>query len=505
MNKQRRRRGVILTEKGYNKIQQAKSETENRENLHKGYTLEALSFRTGLDPDTLMKIFACQVGVDKKSLNCCFKAFDLELEANDYQFPQIDQKIHKHKNPHQLQKSQIDRRKNNYKKVLQKSISFTQRRYKTLRHIHSTIGNKIDWGKAPDVSAFCGREQELEIAQKWMINDRCRVLLLLGMGGMGKTWLSVKLAQEVKDDFDFVIWRSLDRITSITDMLGELIHLFSKEQEKKIPDNKKLPDNIDARISLLISYFKSSRCLLILDNAETMLENISCKEGTSHNKSYAIYHKFLKLIAETSHQSCLLLTSREKPTCTRPMEGEKLPVRVLHLKGLQLKNVQQMCKVKCSLYGSDSEWERIIEYYGGNPLALSIVCTTIQQLFDGKISEFIKQNIFVYGEIRDLLQQHFDSLSDIEKLIIYWLSRWGEPASFSKLREHISPPISPQKLLEATESLQERSLVEKDGSFFSLQPLVGKYVNQQLKEKKITNNFNFISEDQKKRYNLQIA
>lgn len=499
MSKQRRRRGVILTREGYKKLQWAKYKAENSENLDKGYTLEALSFRTGLDPDTLMKIFACQVGVDKRSLNSCFRAFNLELEATDYQFPQtINKTIQNSTNSGLVETPGIGYGKNYSTTALRESISQPQGYLQNLEEPQSIIENRIDWGEAPDVSVFYGREQELEIAQKWMISDRCRVLVLLGMGGMGKTWLSVKLAEQIQHHFDFAIWRNLRHVTSIKDLLAELIHFFSKEQEKN------LPDNIDARISLLINYFKSSRCLLILDNAEAMLKNISRKEGTSEHESEEIYNKFLKLIAETPHQSCLLLTSREKPTCTAPMEGEKLPVRVLHLKGLQRKDIQQMCKVKCSLHGSDCEWEQIIEYYAGNPLALSMVVATIQQLFDGKISEFTKQNIFVYGDIKDLLEEHFELLSDIEKSIVYWLSRWGEPASFSKLREQMSPPISPQKLLEAAESLQGRSLIEKDASFFYLQPIIKEYVNEQLKEKKIFSNLNF-DLDQKKGCNLQVA
>lgn len=53
----RRKRGVILTPQGFQKLQTAKREAQSWENLDKRYTLEDLSDRTGLDPDTLMKVF----------------------------------------------------------------------------------------------------------------------------------------------------------------------------------------------------------------------------------------------------------------------------------------------------------------------------------------------------------------------------------------------------------------------------------------------------------------
>jgi hypothetical protein len=54
-----------------------------------------------------------------------------------------------------------------------------------------------DWGEAVDVSIFYGRDHELRVLQKWLLEEHCRFVLLLGMGGMGKTALSVKLAEQV--------------------------------------------------------------------------------------------------------------------------------------------------------------------------------------------------------------------------------------------------------------------------------------------------------------------
>ncbi len=70
--KHSRKRGVVLSSYGLQKLKTAKSQAEIRENASKRYTLAALSFRTELTPNTLMKVLAGDVGVDKHTLSRCF-------------------------------------------------------------------------------------------------------------------------------------------------------------------------------------------------------------------------------------------------------------------------------------------------------------------------------------------------------------------------------------------------------------------------------------------------
>jgi len=44
-----------------------------------------------------------------------------------------------------------------------------------------------DWGEAVDASIFYGRSHELTTLSEWIVRDRCRLITILGMGGIGKT------------------------------------------------------------------------------------------------------------------------------------------------------------------------------------------------------------------------------------------------------------------------------------------------------------------------------
>jgi hypothetical protein len=64
---------------------------------------------------------------------------------------------------------------------------------------------------------------------------------------------------------------------------------------------------VERSIALLIELLQKQRCLLVLDNVETLLQAGSL-EGR-YREGYESYRLLIQRIAETPHQSCLLLTS----------------------------------------------------------------------------------------------------------------------------------------------------------------------------------------------------
>lgn len=341
--------------------------------------------------------------------------------------------------------------------------------------LHLALVNKPrqDWGEAVDVSLFYGRTEELTKLEQWIIQDNCRLVALLGMGGIGKTSLSIKLAQTIQDKFEYVIWRSLRNAPAIQEILAEFIKFVSNQQATD------LPEEVGARISLLIDYLRASRCLVVLDNAESILQG-GDKAG-EYRDGYEEYGELFRRIGGVSHQSCLIITSREKPQEIASSEGETLPVRSLQLTGLKARDGEEIFLFK-QLSGTEDEQKTLIDFYQGNPLALKIISTTIKELFDGSISEFLAQESVVFGKIRDVLDQQFNRLSDLEREVMYWLAINREPVTLSELREDIVSLASPSKLVEALESLVRRSLIEKVIRSFTLQNVVMEYMTDRLIE-----------------------
>ncbi|HEY9665632.1 MAG TPA: NB-ARC domain-containing protein [Coleofasciculaceae cyanobacterium] len=338
-----------------------------------------------------------------------------------------------------------------------------------------------DWGEATDVSVFFGRTAELETLQQWVVRDHCRLISVIGMGGIGKTTLTVKLAEQIQDEFEYIVWRSLRNAPALQELLADVIRFLSNQQETD------LPETIDGKISRLLEHLRTSRCLLILDNAESILS--SDGRAGAYREGYEGYGQLFNCIGETRHQSCLVLTTREKPRGLSYQEGENFPIHSLRLSGLVQENVQEIFKEK-GLTVSADEGQALVEQYAGNPLALKMVATTIQELFDGDIAQFLEQGAVVFGDISNLLDQQFSRLSALEKQTMFCVAINREWVSLSQLRDDIIPAVSPGLLLEALESLQLRCLIEKatqpltqkHSVSFTQQPVVMEYVTERLIE-----------------------
>jgi WD40 repeat protein/DNA-binding SARP family transcriptional activator len=322
---------------------------------------------------------------------------------------------------------------------------------------------QCDWGEAMDVSRFYSREVELEILQQQVVHDR--FILLLGLGGIGKTALVTKLAQTVQSEFDCVIWRSLRNAPPLETLLADLVSFLSAQQDSQ------------ADVGRLLHWLRSRRCLVVLDNVETLLQ--SGHSAGQYRVGYEGYNHLFRSLAESQHQSCILLTSREKLAEIALLEGDS-SVQVVPVRGST--QVAQALIDARRLVGTTDQKLQLAEQYGGNPGAIKIVAGSIQELFDGNIEHFFNQDQFFFHDLRQLLEQHFDRLSELEQCVMYWLAINREWVTLVELMEDILPAVSQAELLEAIKSLGWRNLIERQQNCFTQQPIVMEYVIERFVE-----------------------
>ncbi|WP_366049333.1 hypothetical protein [Microcoleus sp. PH2017_11_PCY_U_A] len=227
----------------------------------------------------------------------------------------------------------------------------------------------------------------------------------------------------------------------------------------------------------LIEHLRSSRCLIILDDLQTIF---TPRQLAGHYQpGYENYGTFFKQLAESSHNSCLILLSWEKPREIAALEGENRPCKSLQLNGLGAEAGEIFREKRLA---EEEKWSQLIDLYRGNPLWLNIIATMIQDLFGGSVSEFLSYDTLFLGDLESLLHQQCDRLSESEKQVISWLASEAEPVEISKISANLE--LSPSALLQAVQSLGRRLLIEKvkqgEKTLFTLQPVFIEYVKNQF-------------------------
>ena len=330
---------------------------------------------------------------------------------------------------------------------------------------------RTDWGEAPDTSAFYGRSEELQTLQEWVSGDRCRLVAIIGLGGMGKTTLATKFTRQVAgntaSEFDCIVWRSLRHVPTWPELAADLITVLSNRQET------------EANPARLMHWLRQFRCLVVLDNVESVLQDGN--EAGHCQLDREDYCGLFRLLAEGDHQSCLLITSREKPLEVSTCEGADLPVRSLSLAGSA--EVAEAIVCGKGLLGTNEQRQKLGLLYDNMPLALKIVSSSICELFDGDIETFLAEEVLIVGGLRRLLDRQFERLSPLEQNIMDWLALSREWISIRELAGDLHPPVSRNKVFSALESLCWRSLIVKQQGRYTLQPVVMEYCTEKAIER----------------------
>ncbi|HSL46556.1 MAG TPA: NB-ARC domain-containing protein [Anaerolineales bacterium] len=307
-----------------------------------------------------------------------------------------------------------------------------------------------------------------------MLQDpQCSLITIVGPGGIGKTRLAIEAAQHVQDLFPDGIWfvplAPLNSPTLIVPTIADAAGL-------KFSD----PTNHQAQ---LLRYLHLNRALLVLDNAEHLLDGVG------------VFTEILNACPQVK----LLVTSRERLNL--------LSEWVFEIRGLPVPTNDQMEQMEAfssvslflqsarrvragfELCEEERRWVfKICRIMEGMPLGIELSAAWVGLLSCEEIAEEIERNLdFLTVSMRDLPERHrsmratldhsWKLLNDEEKLILSRLSVFQGP-----FRREAAEEICGANLAVLS-SLRNKTLLDRtDQDCFSLHELVRQYAECRLVE-----------------------
>jgi hypothetical protein len=322
-----------------------------------------------------------------------------------------------------------------------------------------------------DGGDFCGRQQDLADLTRWIQSEGCRLLVLWGFQGVGKTALAAKLAAQLRATVELCGYLKLPPDTTSDDVLTTLTTWLAQSTDQPAPPR--------ANPDWIIEQLGQRRCLLIVDQVEHLFADQQL--AGIYRPDTETMQGFLRQVAELNHRSCVLWVSREKPVDLSLLQGGR--VHEHHLDDLPLAEAKTLLSQCGQFNASAADWQTLEHRYGSNPLLLKSLASTIREVYQRQVGPFLAEpELTIPRALRRGLEQTLGRLSPGELDILYWLALAYEPVPLSGLSEAIRPAPS----AAVVQSLLGRSLCHAVASRseaatrLSLKPMVRAIVLDQL-------------------------
>jgi AAA domain len=239
--------------------------------------------------------------------------------------------------------------------------------------------------------SWVGREPLVaELSEK--LRGSCRLLLILGLTGIGKTALAEKMAVELQDWFG-EDWKNklrranFDNEDKSTDFVSVAARWLEEWGERLSPEEKK-PENLLYRLG---KHLRENRILVLIDSLERLLTgNESDGWGDFADEWWQKF--FLSLLSAESCQSRLIITSQDLPVTLLDSRYQNFCYRKI-LDGLTEPEQIALFEITGLDASEDSSdlplLLRIGKVYKGHPLVLRVIIGEIlSEPFNGDVQAY---------------------------------------------------------------------------------------------------------------------
>ncbi|KAF1813703.1 kinesin light chain 1 [Eremomyces bilateralis CBS 781.70] len=259
---------------------------------------------------------------------------------------------------------------------------------------------------ASETERFVARKSELKEIQQTLSSDGSRrITVLHGLGGIGKTQLTVEYTKRYRDSYSAVLWLNAKDEDSLRQSFGNAARRILQEH----PSAQRL-SGVDLKGSLgevveavkgWLSLPKNTRWLVVYDNYDNP------KVAGNTDAAALDIRKYLP----ESHQGSVIITTRS----SRVTIGHRIPVR-------KLENMQDCLEILSNTSKReglirDPDAVKLVNELDGLPLALATAGAYLEQMTTS-LAEYLR----LYTESWLKLQKRSPELSSYEDRTLY--STW---------------------------------------------------------------------------------
>ncbi|HLI47220.1 MAG TPA: tetratricopeptide repeat protein [Chthonomonas sp.] len=325
------------------------------------------------------------------------------------------------------------------------------------------------------LTSFIGRERELEEIQRRLRplpQSSCRLLTLIGPGGVGKTRLSLQVGAGLLDDFSDGVWLvELATLKTPELVLHAIARVFGIQEEA----DRRLQD-------VLCDYLRPLRLLVILDNCEHLLTagtEGKCAEGSTaalEAVSWILAHCPQVVFLATSRQPLGLTEEQVYPLSplSLPEDADVSFDRLLRYDAVRL-FVELAWRVRPDFHLQPSNAAHVVsicQQVDGIPLALELAAARLNILSVAHLAERIQQRLHLLSRgsrvalprqqtLRALIDWSYELLDEQEKLLFCRLAVFEGGATFEAITQIVDDNPQTWELLN---SLVAKSLLICDAS-----------------------------------------
>lgn len=302
---------------------------------------------------------------------------------------------------------------------------------------------------APKIINFYDRKEEIKFIESWIFEQNIRLISILGFSGIGKSTLVKNFIDSHLKKFEVIIWKKSSDPKPLNLLIDDVLKDLHPQFEAK--------GSIDDKLKELFNIFREHKCLIVLDD----IHNIFAERQFSghYQTAYQSYQTFFTLIAETEHQSHVILISREKCSEMDYVDDELYSIRFLELMGLRSTSFFKKPLVNQDLC------LQLIDLHEGNPFYLKEISLLIKDVFDNQIEEFFSGVMnehtlpIITNTMRSYLEQLLNRLAPIEQIIVAQCSKFDRPLTHAYLLQSLD--ISSLEFMNGLQSLKRRYIIRK--------------------------------------------